>query len=104
MAMVTRTAHLVGSLPGRDPGAAMARDLDLLGPYLRSLPDGETGERRNWIVELISIRELGHAFRGAGRSPVADLLAGRDLRRRRRGRRHPPVELFRGTAPWLPAR
>jgi hypothetical protein len=51
--MVTRTAHLVGSLPGRDPGAAMARALDLVGPHLRSLPDGETGERRNWIVSIV---------------------------------------------------
>lgn len=24
-----------------------------LGPHLRSLPDGETGERRNWIISII---------------------------------------------------
>jgi hypothetical protein len=51
--MATRTAHLVGSLPGADPDTAMTRALDLLGPYLRSLPDGETGERRNWVISIV---------------------------------------------------
>ena len=52
--MVTsRDAHLVGSLPGPTPAAAMGAALDVLGPYLRSLPDGETGERRNWIVSIV---------------------------------------------------
>lgn len=31
----------------------MTTALDILGPYLRSLPDGETGERRNWVVSVI---------------------------------------------------
>jgi hypothetical protein len=48
-----REAHLVGSLPGPTPAAAMTTALDILGPYLRSLPDGETGQRRNWIVSII---------------------------------------------------
>jgi len=48
-----RDAHLVGSLPGSTPGAAMATALDVLGPSLRSLPDGETGERRNWVVSIV---------------------------------------------------
>jgi hypothetical protein len=49
----TRFAHLVGSLPGPTPAAAMATALEIVGPYLRSLPDGETGERRNWIISII---------------------------------------------------
>jgi hypothetical protein len=49
----TRVAHLVGSLPGPTPAAAMATALEIVGPYLRSLPDGETGERRNWIISII---------------------------------------------------
>jgi hypothetical protein len=49
----TRDAHLVGSLPGPTPVAAMTTALDILGPHLRSLPDGETGERRNWIISII---------------------------------------------------
>ena len=48
-----RTAHLVGSLPGPTPGDAMTTAVEILGPYLRSLPDGETGERRNWVVSII---------------------------------------------------
>lgn len=51
--MPTRKAHLVGSLPGSTPDVAMATALRILGPHLRSLPDGETGERRNWIISII---------------------------------------------------
>lgn len=51
--MSDRQAHLVGSLPGDTPEAAMSTALDLLGPYLRTLPDGETGERRNWVISII---------------------------------------------------
>jgi hypothetical protein len=36
----------------------MSTALDILGPYLRSLPDGETGARRNWIISIIeALRE-----------------------------------------------
>src|ERR1700722_6411848 len=31
----------------------MALALDRLGPDLDYLPDGETGERRNWIINVI---------------------------------------------------
>lgn len=51
--MADREAHLVGSLPGPTAAAAMGTALELLGPSLRSLPDGETGERRNWIIPSI---------------------------------------------------
>ena len=51
--MAQRDAHLVGSLPGTTPAEAMSTALEVLGPYLRSLPDGETGERRNWIVSIV---------------------------------------------------
>lgn len=50
---MARDAHLVGSLPGSSPSEAMGTALEILGPYLRSLPDGETGERRNWIISII---------------------------------------------------
>ena len=52
--MPDREAHLVGSLPGATPEAAMTTALEILGPYLRTLPDGETGERRNWVVSIIN--------------------------------------------------
>jgi hypothetical protein len=51
--MATREAHLVGSLPGPTADVAMATALEVLGPHLRTLPDGETGERRNWIISII---------------------------------------------------
>ena len=51
--MVGRMAHLVGSLPGEDAEQAMSGALQVLGPRLRSLPDGETGVRRNWIISII---------------------------------------------------
>ena len=31
----------------------MSTALEILGPRLRSLPDGETGERRNWVISII---------------------------------------------------
>lgn len=51
--MPQRHAHLVGSLPGADADEAMRRALHILGPQLRYLPDGETGERANWIVHIV---------------------------------------------------
>lgn len=51
--MSGRRAHLVGSLPGADARTAMSAALDRLGPRLASLPDGETGARRNWIIPII---------------------------------------------------
>ncbi len=51
--MTDREAHLVGSLPGTSAEAAMSSALEILGPFLRSLPDGETGERRNWVISII---------------------------------------------------
>ena len=51
--MAERAAHLVGSLPGESALDAMTRVIERLGPMLRSLPDGETGDRRNWIINSI---------------------------------------------------
>ncbi|MDQ2839156.1 MAG: hypothetical protein M3Y77_11900 [Actinomycetota bacterium] len=51
--MAHRTAHLVGSLPGDSARDAMTTALDILGPYLKSLPDGETGARRDWVIPVI---------------------------------------------------
>ncbi len=51
--MAARHAHLVGSIPGDTPREAMQLAMTTLGPQLRSLPDGETGERRNWIISII---------------------------------------------------
>ena len=50
---MTRSAHLVGSLPGEDTSDAMQLALGKLGGHLRTLPDGETGERHHWIIHII---------------------------------------------------
>ncbi len=49
----SRGALLVGSLPGDSAEDAMSLALGKLGKQLHSLPDGETGERRNWIIPII---------------------------------------------------
>ncbi|MFP2908636.1 hypothetical protein ACLESD_27015 [Pyxidicoccus sp. 3LFB2] len=48
-----RAAHLVGSIPAAETAEAMQLALELLGPGLRSLPDGEPGARRNWIAHIV---------------------------------------------------
>jgi hypothetical protein len=42
-------AHLIGSVPLPDSEAVFRQVAGELGPYLRRLPDGETGERGRWI-------------------------------------------------------
>lgn len=55
---MARSSHLVGSIPAADTESAMRLAVGRLGPTLRMLPDGETGERRNWIVHIIeSLRD-----------------------------------------------
>jgi hypothetical protein len=51
--MSARAPHLVGSLPCGDAAEAMRVGLERLGLELRTLPDGETGERHHWIVHII---------------------------------------------------
>lgn len=53
-----RLMHFVGSVPLRDPDEAMRSMLRWAGPHVRSIPDGETGDRGDWIVHIInSFRE-----------------------------------------------
>jgi hypothetical protein len=51
--MAQRRALLVGSLPGADAEEAMQLAVDQLGGDLGQLPDGETGDRRNWVISMI---------------------------------------------------
>lgn len=44
-----RGVHLVGSVPLADTETVFRTVSAAVGPYLRRLPDGETGERRRWI-------------------------------------------------------
>ncbi len=51
--MARRRAHLVGSIPAGDAAEAMRLAVQRLGGDLDFLPDGETGERRNWIICMV---------------------------------------------------
>ena len=42
-------AHLVGSVPLSDSETVFRTVCEVLGPHLRRIPDGETGDRRRWI-------------------------------------------------------
>ena len=47
-----RDVHLVGSVPLADAREVFATVSRALGPHLRRIPDGETGERGDWITWL----------------------------------------------------
>ncbi|HZP69113.1 MAG TPA: hypothetical protein VFB29_04140 [Pseudolabrys sp.] len=47
-----RHIHLVGSVPLRDARDVFMNVSQALGPYLKRIPDGETGERSDWITWL----------------------------------------------------
>jgi hypothetical protein len=49
---MSRHVHLVGSVPLPDAKAVFTTVSGALGPHLRSIPDGETGERLDWITWL----------------------------------------------------
>jgi hypothetical protein len=49
---MTRNVHLVGSVPLANATAVFETVSSALGPRLKRLPDGETGERRDWITWL----------------------------------------------------
>lgn len=63
--MDTRGSMLVGSIPARDARAAMELAADALSPHLRWLPDGETGARSRWIVNVIESLRAHPSFRVA---------------------------------------
>ena len=48
--MTSHDVHLVGSVPFDDSGAVFRCVCAALGERITRLPDGETGERTNWIA------------------------------------------------------
>jgi len=65
----------------------MATALSILGPHLRTLPDGETGERRNWVISIINglqshpdleLRKPGD-WSDYDKTPVVRIRKGRTL-------------------------
>ena len=51
--MTRRSVHLVGSIPVDSTEEAMDLALERLDGRLRTLPDGETGQRSDWIIHII---------------------------------------------------
>jgi hypothetical protein len=49
MAAASDRVHLIGSVPLGDCEQVFRRVAGALGPYLKRIPDGETGERARWI-------------------------------------------------------
>lgn len=47
-----RHVHLVGSVPGDSAATVFETVSAALGPWLRRIPDGETGARQDWITWL----------------------------------------------------
>jgi len=74
-----RSVLLVGSMPFESDEECMRRALDVVGPYLFSLPDGEIGERtaefpdgtRNcWVIRAFEVLHRDPANWRVVRPPV----------------------------------
>lgn len=50
---MVRTVHFVGSIPADDADQAMRFAMERAAPHLRSITDGETGERYNWVANIV---------------------------------------------------
>lgn len=64
---MTRTVYLVGSVPMSSAETAMRAVAGRLAPNLKWLPDGETGERLDWITWLEPIFRDNPALMPSGR-------------------------------------
>jgi hypothetical protein len=84
----TRRAHLIGSIPAEDTAAAMQLAVKTFGADLSFLPDGETGERRNWILNVVSGFRAHPAFEVAKEGDWSGYDATPQLRVRRGQRLH----------------
>src|SRR3954471_13237307 len=63
---MSRNVHLVGSVPLPDARAVFTAVSRELGPYLKYIPDGETGERLDWITWLEPVFAQHPAFEPSG--------------------------------------
>jgi hypothetical protein len=78
--MSARNVYLVGSVPMADAAAVFETVSAILGPSLLTLPDGETGERLDWITWLEPVFRDNPAFE---LSPETFQLHGRAATHRR---------------------
>jgi len=74
--------HLVGSVPLADAQTVMRTVCGSVGPYLRRIPDGETGARRRWVGMLSEILDRHPAFEpDPNEPPFAMRLASGEVHR-----------------------
>jgi hypothetical protein len=78
---MSRNVHLVGSVPLRDAREVFTTVSRELGPYLKRIPDGEIGERLDWITWLEPILAGHPDFEPSGQT--FQLHAGLPRRDRR---------------------
>jgi hypothetical protein len=52
---MSHSVHIVGSVPLANAGAVFTALSDAVGPRLKRMPDGETGERSSWVGWLGSV-------------------------------------------------
>jgi hypothetical protein len=63
---MSHPVHLVGSVPLPDARTVFSTVSAALGPHLKSIPDGETGERLDWITWLEPLFARHPAFEPSG--------------------------------------
>ena len=63
---MARNVHLVGSVPMANAREVFEKVSAALGPRIKWLPDGETGERRDWITWLEPVFAGHPAFQKSG--------------------------------------
>ena len=86
--------HLVGSVPLTDSEAVFRTVSAAVGPYLRRLPDGETGARRRWVGMISEILDAHPAFEVDPDEPpfVMRLASGKVHRELKRLRIRPGID------------
>ncbi len=73
MASTSDRVHLIGSVPLPNGEQVFRRVGAELGPYLRRIPDGETGERARWIYFQRNMLEAHPAMEFDTKSPPLTL-------------------------------
>jgi hypothetical protein len=62
---VARNVHLVGTVPMADTGEVFAKVAARLAPFLKRVPDGETGVRHYWITSQARVLHYHPLFEPA---------------------------------------
>jgi hypothetical protein len=74
-ATIRLPVHLVGSIPLRDAREVFTTVSDILGDRVHRLPDGETGERKNWVGFQYAVLARHPQFESVGPPADPDIMA-----------------------------